>query len=432
MRVFLACVLCSAATNLFAEVKTMTLREAVDLALRQNSDITLARLDEQKAKYGVSIARDPFSPRIYAGSGIGYNYGIPQSVDGATPSIIQARASMALYNRPTSFRATQAKEGERGAQIEVLRQQDEVAYRTASLYLSAEQTIRAAELQRKQLDSLEKVRSTIQARVKEGRELAIEDKKAELTSARARHRLTELEADQELLESDLAMVLGLSTSDRVRPAGEDRGALPTPVSEDESIAQALESSKEIKALESKMQAKSLETKSYLAERYPKIDLLSSYALLAKFNNYEDYFRKFQRHNWQVGLSVSVPLLVPPSARAYASQSEVEVTRLRTQINQVRHKVTTDIRSAFHGMRKHESARDLAKLDLEVAREQVNILIARYEEGRSPFRELEEARIAESEKWTAYFSSQSNVERAKLDLLRHTGTLTAALSAAAEK
>jgi outer membrane protein TolC len=167
-------------------------------------------------------------------------------------------------------------------------------------------------------------------------------------------------------------------------------------------------------------------KSYMAERYPKIDLLSSYALLAKFNNYEDFFRKFQRHNYQIGLSITVPILVPPSARAFALQSEIEVTRLKTQINQVRHKVTTDIRESFHALRKSESGRDLAKLDLEVAREQVSVVMARYEEGRAPLRELEEARIAEGSKWVEYFSSQSNVERAKLDLLRHTGTLMAAL------
>jgi outer membrane protein len=414
------------AIGAFAEVKTMTLREAVDLAMRQNPEITLARLDEQKAKFGVRIARDPFSPRVYAGSGIGYTYGIPQSVDGSVPSIVQVRASMAIYNRPQSYRATQAKQDERGAQVEVTRQQDEAAFRTASLYLSAEQISRAAELQRKQMESLQKVRETIQARVKEGRELPIEDKKSELAIARARHRLTELESDLEVLEHDLAMVLGLPSGDRVRPSREDRVALTVPNSEEEGIAAALEGSKEIKALESKMHSKNLEVKSYLAERYPKMDFVSSYALLAKFNNFEDFYRRFQRNNAQVGLSITIPLLVPPSARAYASQAELEVTRLRTQMNQARNKIAANVRETYQAMHKAESARDLAKLELEVARDQVSVLMARYEEGRAPLRELEEARIAEGAKWVEYFGAQSSVERAKLDLLRHTGTLTAAL------
>jgi outer membrane protein TolC len=36
-------------TTLYGETYTLTLRQAVDLALQQNPDLILARLDEQKA-----------------------------------------------------------------------------------------------------------------------------------------------------------------------------------------------------------------------------------------------------------------------------------------------------------------------------------------------------------------------------------------------
>lgn len=409
-----------------AEVHTMTLRQAVDAAVKQNPDIALARLEEQKARYGVRIARDPFSPRVYAGSGIGYNWGIPQSVEGATPSIATVKGMMAVYNKPQSYRATQAREQERGAQVEVGRQQEEVAYRTAALFLAAEQNSRGAEYIRKQADALARAAETVGARVAEGRELPIEKKKADLAVAKTRHRLTEIEGDQQALEADLAMVLGLNAGDRVQPAREERAGLSVPLDEEASIAQALAGNKQIKGLESQIHAKSLEVKSYLAERYPKIDLVTSYALLARFNGYDQFFNRFQRHNTQVGLSISVPLLAPPGAKAYAMQAETDVTKLRTQINQVRHKVSTGIREAYVGIRKAESARDVAKLDLDVTRDQVGVVMARYEEGRAPLKDLEEARVAEDEKWLAYFASQNAVERARLELLRHSGSLMAAL------
>ena len=46
------------AAALHAEVHYMTLRQAVELALKQNPDIILARLDEQKAIQSVRVARD--------------------------------------------------------------------------------------------------------------------------------------------------------------------------------------------------------------------------------------------------------------------------------------------------------------------------------------------------------------------------------------
>ena len=77
----------------------MTLRQAVTRAMAQNPDITLARLDEENARHGVQIAKDPFAPRITVGSGLAYSNGFPMSIEGSAPSIVQARATQFLFNR---------------------------------------------------------------------------------------------------------------------------------------------------------------------------------------------------------------------------------------------------------------------------------------------------------------------------------------------
>ena len=76
--------LCAAALR--AEVHTLTLRQAVDRALQQNPEIAMARLDEVKALAAVRVQKDPFSPRVYFGSGLAYTNGFPMSIDGAAPS----------------------------------------------------------------------------------------------------------------------------------------------------------------------------------------------------------------------------------------------------------------------------------------------------------------------------------------------------------
>ena len=48
-----------AAAGAWGDVKTMTLREAIELALKQNPDLMLARLDQLKARQQVTITRDP-------------------------------------------------------------------------------------------------------------------------------------------------------------------------------------------------------------------------------------------------------------------------------------------------------------------------------------------------------------------------------------
>ena len=94
-------------------------------ALQQNPDVILARLDQQKARYQVTIAKDPFVPKLFAGSGAAYTYGYPNSIDGNAPSIVQVKTIMSIYNRPQSFQVAQANEGLRAAEVEVSRRQDE-------------------------------------------------------------------------------------------------------------------------------------------------------------------------------------------------------------------------------------------------------------------------------------------------------------------
>ena len=83
----------------FAEVHTMTLRQALDRALAQNPDVILARLDAQKSKSQTDQTRDPFALKLGAGSGLAYTYGFPASIDGNAPAIVQVRGQMAIYDK---------------------------------------------------------------------------------------------------------------------------------------------------------------------------------------------------------------------------------------------------------------------------------------------------------------------------------------------
>jgi len=403
----------------------MTLRQALDLALNQNPDLVLARLDQQKAREQVTEARDPFVPKVIAGSGAAWTSGFPMSIDGNAPAILQAKTNMAIFNRPQSYQVARANEGVRGAEINVGARQDDIAYRVATLFLDAEQASQSLGAAQRQADNLLRVRELTDARVEEGRSLVLESRKANLAVLRARQRADQLTSDLIQVESSLALVLGLAPDDRVRAAAEDRAALEMPESEERSIEQALESSREIRHLESDLQMKMLEIKSYKAERLPKINAIAQYSLLAKYN-YQDYFTRFKRSNWELGASFEIPLIVGRAAGALAAQSEADAAKLRVEVGRTRSRITADLRRAYQEIRKAETSRDVARADLDVSREELNIGIAQMDEGRLPLARVEEMRAAENEKWLAYYASQHALELARLNVLRQTGTLAAAL------
>jgi outer membrane protein TolC len=411
---------------LLGEVRTLTLREALDTAIKQNPDVIIARLDELKAQEAVRIARDPFSPRVIVGSGLAYTAGFPMSVEGSAPSVLQGRVIQSLYNKPKSFEVAAARENARGATIDSAARREDVAHRTALLYLEAQRAARGSETARQLVATSEKLAGTTTARVSEGRELPLESRRAALRLAQAKQRLADLEAAREQTEASLAVVLGFGPDDRVRPTSDERTSPDLPSDEKASADAALANNKEVQRLESAMQARGLEARAARASWLPQIDLIAQYGLLAKYNNYEQYFRAFQRHNGQVGASIAVPIFAGRGANARATQADLEVRRLRTQVNALRDRITLDARKAFHDLRRAESARELAKLDLEVTREQLTVLLAQSEEGRASVKQVEELRAAETEKWLVYYDSLHAVERAQVDLLSQTGTLMAAI------
>jgi outer membrane protein len=421
-----AIVVLLAASAAFAEIRTLTLREAVDLAVRQNPDVIMARLDEQKAQESVRISSDPFSPRIVVGSGLAYTVGFPMSVEGSAPSVFQARAIQSLYNKPRSYEVAAARENARATAFDTAARREDVAHRTALLYLDAHRAARGAEAARQLITTSQKLASTMEARVTEGRELPIENRRAALRLAQARQRLAEFEAVEEQAEAALSVVLGFPAEDRVRTTTDEPAAPELPADEAASVQSALANSKEVQRIESAMQARGLEARAARAAWLPQMDLVAQYGLFAKFNNYEEFFRRFERHNAQLGASIAFPIFPGRGAKARASQADLEVVRLRTQANALRDRITLDTRKAWSDVRRAESARELARMDLEFTREQLSVTLAQSEEGRATFRQVEELRAAETEKWLAYYDAVHALDRARIDLVRVTGTILAAV------
>ena len=421
LAVFFLSALCAA-----AEVHTLTLRDALDIALKQNPDVVLARLDQQRARAQVTIMKDPFVPKVFAGSGAAWTNGFPMSIDGNAPAVFQAKTQMAIFDRPQSLRAAQASEAVRGAEIDIGLRQDEVAYRVASLFFDADQVARSMTALGLQLQSLTGVRDLTGVRVSEGRELSIESSKANLKVLQAQQRQAELADSIADTETSLAQVLGFDPGDRVQPAQEDRRITGQLDSEEAAIQQALDGNREIRRLESNLQAKNLEIKSYKAERLPKVDLVAQYSLLSKFNNYEKFFGAFQRHNVELGASFTIPILVGRSSQAYITQAQVDIDKIRTQIGQTRSRITADLQHAYRDIRRTETAQKLARADLDLARDQLTLDLSLYDEGKVTMAQVEASRAAEQEKWIVYYDTQHALEVARLTVLRQTGNLVAAL------
>ena len=98
----------SAAAAGFSEVRTVTLAQVLDLAMTQSA--------EAKA---VESARDPFFPKIFAGSCLAYSSGFPLSIEGSAPSILESRTIASVFNQPQKMMLEKPKEDQKTAGVAV-------------------------------------------------------------------------------------------------------------------------------------------------------------------------------------------------------------------------------------------------------------------------------------------------------------------------
>src|ERR1700690_2288241 len=203
-----------------AEVRTLSLREAVERALKESPDVVLSRLEADRAAHAARLAHSVFVPRLVVGSGLAYSSGLPMSIEGSTPSIFQAQAAGSVFNRAQSLHVAAARESRRGAEIDATAKEDEVVYRTAEMFLDAENAARIAEASRQEAYSLARAVETVRARGAEGRELPIEVKKAELSLAHARYRTQVLESNAAAGRVWLATLLAFEPGNDGKPAPE--------------------------------------------------------------------------------------------------------------------------------------------------------------------------------------------------------------------
>jgi outer membrane protein TolC len=93
-----------------------------------------------------------------------------------------------------------------------------------------------------------------------------------------------------------------------------------------------------------------------------------------------------------------------------------------QVENKRAQVSLDVRHKARQAREMDTGREVARLELELAQQNLQVLQSQFQQGRASIRDLETAQLDESEKWLLFLDADIARQKAELDLLRTTGQL----------
>jgi outer membrane protein len=398
----------------------LTLKRAIELALQNSKDIQVANLQARLADHSAQITRSQFLPNLYAGSGAGYTYGIPETPGGRAPALFNVTYTEQVFNEPLRGQAKELAEQAKSQKILLDDARNSVISRTAAAYLELAMVRHSLDLLRQEQNSADKILQVTQQREKENLELPVEVTRSQLTKARVVQRILQLEGREDELEVFLRSQTGLAENTPIEVSPEE---LPGEAEQEGAnlVALALQNNPSLRVEESEVRAKEFRLIGEKRGTYPTLQLVSVYSLLAQFNNYNQFFKTFQRNNYNAGIEVQVPIFsAQTKANIGLAQANLEVAK--ANLANKKTEISSSVRQKTRRLRERDAAKEVARLELQLAQQDVTVLQSQFEEGKMNLREVERARLTENEKWMIYLDANFQRQQAQLDLLQTAGQL----------
>ena len=398
----------------------LTLRRAIELALQNSKDIQVAKIQASIADRAAMINKAQFLPNLYAGSGAGYTYGIPETPGGRAPAVFNITYTEQVFNEPLRGQGKEQVEQAKAQKIVLEDVRNSVIVRTASAYLELVKVRHSAELLAKEQASADKILGVVQQRSGEGLELPADVTRAQLTKAQVAQRLLQLQGRQDELEVFLRGQCGLApeqplevTPEELPGAAEQEGA--------NLIALAMQDNTDLRLAQSDVRAKEFRLTGEKRGYWPTLEFVSVYSLLARFNNYDQFFNHFQRNNYNAGVQAQVPIF-SAALKANVALAKTNLEASKATLANKQNQVSADVRRKTRRVRETDAGKEVARLELQLAQQDLQQLQARFDEGKVSLRDVEKARLDENEKWMALLDATFQRQQAQLDLLKTAGQL----------
>jgi outer membrane protein TolC len=402
------------------QAEPIPLQRAIELALAHSTNSAATNADVQRSFASYREIRNNYVPQLIAGSGLGWSYGFPLSLEGSAPALVNVVAQSTVFNPAqsqfmkaarTEWQASQAlNRDQRNATIQ------DVAVTYAEL---AKWEARLARLQQDEALA-QQMEKAVSQRLQEGVDSLVDLNKAKLGAARVRLHLAEARGSADVLRRHLATLTGLPVSS-IEIAPDTIPALPAVSQEDDLASKAAAVNPAIQSADHHALAESFRATGEHRALLPSFDLAAQYARLSTFNNYDQYYRKFQPNNATLGVSIRLPIF-NSSQRARAQAADAEAVKAKAQAAATRNQVSEDTLKLQRAVQQLAAAREVADLEYQVAQSGVEASQTRVDAGTGTLHELADTRTQANERFLASQDAGFEYQRARLALLRATGEL----------
>ncbi len=396
---------------------------AVDLALRNSTQVRISAADVQHAEAGLMESKDAYKPSFSVGSSLGYSYGFPVG----QPSVYSVTAqSLAFsFSQPDYIRS--ARSALLAAQLQLKDTRQQVILETAMDYIQLSTVAQQIAALDQEAGFVRKLVEIEDERVDAGVDSKVELTQARLSEAQIALRRLHMLDQAELLRARLAHLTGLTPADIV-PDPQSIPSAPAISLEGD----VMESNSGVKAAYASAQSKLFAAFGDARQNNrPRLAFGLQYNRYAKFNNYEEYYLRFQHNNFNVGIEITMPLF-DATLKAKAKGTSAEAAQARAQADQLRDQAGEQTLRLEKNIAELAAQENVAELQNELAQDQLDAITTQLRLGSgnpnaagaaAPLPKDEQgARISERNYFVDLLDTQFHLTQARLSLLRSMGRI----------
>lgn len=413
------------AGGLQAETMSLTLREAIDLAVTQSPSVQVAALRIEQAEAASDQVKSRLLPQVSLNLNSGYQgtnlktlgLSLPNFPERADFQFFDLRpvVTQNVYDPSTrkEFVAARERAGESKWDAETVKE---------ALRLSVSETYLAALDYNARLDAANAQLRTAQALLQQTRQFVeagtashLDEDRAEIQVANERRNITELQSKMEVKKLLLANVLGVSPGTELQLTDIFDPPADGTINLANIFAEAVENRPEMRAYQARLRAAAADKEKAEKSRYPTFGFTADFGRTGNSvaNNISTY---------TVRGGVQVPILQGGRIKAEVRSAEAGIRRTEEEIRSLTLQIETDVRAAVVEVNAAREAHRLAAQAVDLARRVLDLASARYAGALTSNIEVVNAQESlASAQSTAircvfdYFSARARLARARGDV-----------------
>lgn len=419
--------------------ESLSLRQAVDWALRQNPEVAIARANDQEAKSAASLARVQLAPRlnftedISRGNDPVYAFGTrlrqgqftqadfaldalnhPQPIGNFSSRFSGSWTAFDSFKTQREIRRADLLRGSAATSAKAVDQQ--IALRVVHAYQSVLYAERKIDVAQHAQETAAALLTSADEHVKAGLTVESDRMSAQADVASCKEELIAAQGDLELAWADLREAMGVPDlkASGLRPI--EPRTFPQ-ASLEEEIATATKTRPDLMAL---VQAQSAQASAVGATRSDFGPRVSAYG------NWEDdrgSLTSSGGSSWVAGVQVSIDILLLGKRAELARQTSAKV-RIDAQLIAEQQRVRLEVSRAHIHRQTAELSLESARVAMDQSTESLRILKNRYGAGLATITDLLRAEDTQRRSQSSYWHAVYENATAYAELLYATGTLTA--------